>query len=65
MCLSCFSFLVIFEAFSWQISCGGFETLLSPKSCVNPWSESGDRELDLRELTRVRYSSRAAKVRSV
>jgi hypothetical protein len=21
--------------------------LLSPKSCANPWSESGDRELDL------------------
>jgi hypothetical protein len=20
--------------------------LLSPKSCANPWSESGDRELD-------------------
>jgi hypothetical protein len=26
--------------------------LLSPKSCVNPWSELGDRELDLRELAR-------------
>jgi hypothetical protein len=25
--------------------------LLSPKSCSNPWSESGDRELDLEELT--------------
>jgi hypothetical protein len=27
--------------------------LLSPKSCANPWSETGDRELDLEELTRV------------
>jgi hypothetical protein len=26
--------------------------LLSPKSCTNPWSDSGDRELDLGELTR-------------
>jgi hypothetical protein len=26
--------------------------LLSPKSCANPWSESGDRELDLEGLTR-------------
>ena len=26
--------------------------LLSPKSCPNPWSESGDREFDLGELTR-------------
>jgi hypothetical protein len=26
--------------------------LLSPMSCANPWSESGDRELDLEELTR-------------
>jgi hypothetical protein len=25
---------------------------LSPKSCANPWSESGDQELDLEELTR-------------
>jgi hypothetical protein len=25
--------------------------LLSPKSCANPWSESGDRDLDLGELT--------------
>jgi hypothetical protein len=25
--------------------------LLSPKSCANPWSDSGDRELDLGELT--------------
>jgi hypothetical protein len=25
--------------------------LLSPKSCANPWSESGDHELDLGELT--------------
>jgi hypothetical protein len=26
--------------------------LLSPKSCANSWSNSGDRELDLGELTR-------------
>jgi hypothetical protein len=26
--------------------------LLSPKSCTNPWSNSGDRKLDLGELTR-------------
>jgi hypothetical protein len=26
--------------------------LLSPKSCTDPWSDSGDRELDLNELTR-------------
>jgi hypothetical protein len=26
--------------------------LLSPKSCANPWSESGDQELDLGEFTR-------------
>jgi hypothetical protein len=26
--------------------------LLSPKSCANSWSESGDRDLDLEELTR-------------
>jgi hypothetical protein len=32
--------------------------ILSPKSCVNPWSDSGDRELDLGELTRGCYSSR-------
>jgi hypothetical protein len=25
---------------------------LSPKSCANPWSDSGDRELELGELTR-------------
>jgi hypothetical protein len=25
--------------------------LLSPKSCTNPWRDSGDRELDLGELT--------------
>jgi hypothetical protein len=25
--------------------------LLSPKSCTNLWSDSGDRELDLGELT--------------
>jgi hypothetical protein len=34
--------------------------LLSPKSCANPWSESGDRVLDLRELTCGHCSSRAA-----
>jgi hypothetical protein len=28
-----------------------------PKSCANPWSESGDRELDLDDLTRGFYSS--------
>jgi hypothetical protein len=26
--------------------------ILSPKSCANLWSESGDRHLDLEELTR-------------
>jgi hypothetical protein len=26
--------------------------LISPKSCLKPWSESGDRELVLEELTR-------------
>jgi hypothetical protein len=25
--------------------------LLSPKSCLDPWSKSGDRELDLEEFT--------------
>jgi hypothetical protein len=35
--------------------------LLSPKSCANPWSDSGDRELDLRELTRGCCSSRELK----
>ena len=39
--------------------------LLSPKSCAKPWSESGDRELDLGELTRGRCSSRAAQARPV
>jgi hypothetical protein len=34
--------------------------LLSPKYCLNPWSESRDRELDLEELTRGLCSSRAA-----
>jgi hypothetical protein len=34
--------------------------LLSPKSCANTWSESGDQELDLEELTRGFCSSRAA-----
>jgi hypothetical protein len=34
--------------------------LLSPKSCANSWSESGDWELDLGELTRGCCSSRAA-----
>jgi hypothetical protein len=32
--------------------------LLSPKSCANLWSDSGDRELDLGELTRDCCSSR-------
>jgi hypothetical protein len=35
---------------------------LSPKSCANPWSDLGDRELDLGELTRGCCSSRAAQV---
>jgi hypothetical protein len=26
-------------------------SLLSPKSCAKPWSDSGDRELDFGELT--------------
>jgi hypothetical protein len=29
-----------------------------PKSCAKPWSNSGDQELDLRELTSKRCSSR-------
>jgi hypothetical protein len=33
--------------------------LPSPKSCADPWSESGDWELDLGELTRECCSSRA------
>jgi uncharacterized membrane protein len=28
LCLSRFSFLVIFGAFSWRFSCGGFETFI-------------------------------------
>jgi hypothetical protein len=28
LCLSCFPFLVIFEAFSWRFSCGSFEAFL-------------------------------------
>jgi hypothetical protein len=32
--------------------------LLSPKSCTNLWSDSGDWKLDLGELTRGCYSSR-------
>jgi hypothetical protein len=32
--------------------------LPSPKSCANLWSDSGDRELDLGELTRGCCSSR-------
>jgi hypothetical protein len=32
--------------------------LLSPKSCANPWSDSGVRELDLGELTHGCCSSR-------
>jgi hypothetical protein len=39
--------------------------LLSPKSCSSPWSDSGDRSLDLEELTRGCCSSRAAKVTPV
>jgi hypothetical protein len=39
--------------------------LLSPMSCSNPWSESGDRELDLEELTCGFFSSRAAQVTPV
>jgi hypothetical protein len=39
--------------------------LLSPKSSLNSWSESGDRELDLEELTRGFGSSRAAQVTPV
>jgi hypothetical protein len=34
--------------------------LLSPKSCSDPWSESGHQELDLEELTRGFCSSRTA-----
>jgi hypothetical protein len=33
--------------------------------CSDPWSESGDQELDLEELTRGFYSSRAALVTPV
>jgi hypothetical protein len=29
--------------------------LLSPKSCASPWSDSGDRGLDLGELNRVLF----------
>jgi hypothetical protein len=32
--------------------------LLSPKSCANQWSNSGDHELDLGELSRECCSSR-------
>jgi hypothetical protein len=32
--------------------------LRSPKSCSDLWSESGERELDLVEMTRDFYSSR-------
>jgi hypothetical protein len=39
--------------------------LLSPKSCSDPWSESGDRELDLEELTHGFCSSQAAQVTPV
>jgi hypothetical protein len=39
--------------------------LLSPKSCSDPRSESGDQELDLGELTRGCCSSRAAQVTPV
>jgi hypothetical protein len=39
--------------------------LLSLKSCSDLWSESGDRKLDLDELTRGFCSSRAAHVTPV
>jgi hypothetical protein len=39
--------------------------LLSPKSCSDPWSELGDRELDLEELTHGFCSSQAAQVTPV
>jgi hypothetical protein len=38
-------------------SCG---VAIIPKSCSSPWSDSGDRNLDLEELTRGCCSSRAA-----
>jgi hypothetical protein len=34
--------------------------LLTPKSCLIPWSELGDRDLDLEELTSGFCLSRAA-----
>jgi hypothetical protein len=39
--------------------------LSSPKSCSSPWSDSGDRGLDLVELTRGCCSSRAAQATPV
>jgi hypothetical protein len=39
--------------------------LLPPKSCSNPWSDSGDRGLDLGKLTRGCCSSRAAQATPV
>jgi hypothetical protein len=39
--------------------------LLSPKSCLSLWSDSGDQGLDLEELTRRCYSSRAAQATPV
>jgi hypothetical protein len=52
-----------FNEFWWIITWlwSAYEVfLLSPKSCATPWSESGDRELDLEELTRGFCSLRAA-----
>jgi hypothetical protein len=46
---------LILAQFRWTKPCPWTDHevfLLSPKSCVKPWSESGDRELDLEELTR-------------
>jgi hypothetical protein len=39
--------------------------LLSPKSCSSPWSDLGDRSLDLDELTHGCCLSRAAQATSV
>jgi hypothetical protein len=36
--------------------------LLSPKSCSDPWRESGDQELDLEELIRGFCLAQAAQV---
>jgi hypothetical protein len=48
--------------FWWTKSClwSAYDVfLLSPKSCTNSWSNSGDQELDLEELTRGCCSPRA------